>query len=203
MSGYRTWTPGEILTASNVQNYLQDQSVMVFSSTGARGSAIVSPDEGMLTYLSDENRYEFWDGSAWSDLIAAVGVGGSEGQALVSNGTAAAGFGDTNSKYIKTDLATKTAAYTAVAGDANTVLNFTSAATVTVPNVLPEVGDMVQILNNSSGTVSIVAGTGITSWAGVGTAGTATTFLMDSSYTAAAVLKTATNEYRVIGKVVV
>lgn len=69
MSGYRTWTPGEVLTASNVQNYLQDQSVMVFASSAARSSAIVSPDEGMLTYLSDNNTIQYYDGAAWNTIF--------------------------------------------------------------------------------------------------------------------------------------
>jgi len=39
-AGRRTFTPGEVLTASNVMNYLQDQAVMNFAGTAARGSAI-------------------------------------------------------------------------------------------------------------------------------------------------------------------
>lgn len=203
MSGYRSWTPGEILTASNVQNYLQDQSVMVFSGSAARSSAVVSPDEGMLTYLLDLNRFEFYDGSSWVTLVNGVGPAGTAGQALVSNGTAAPSFTDTNSKFIKTDLSNKSASYTAVADDTNTVLNVTSASTVTIPDVMPEIGDMIQIINNSTGIITLRAGSGVTSWAGVGTAGTSISFLMDSPYTAAAVVKTAANQYRVIGKVVV
>ena len=203
MSGYRSWTPGEILTASNAQNYLQDQSVMVFSGSAARSSAVVSPDEGMLTYLLDLNRFEFYDGSSWVTLVNGVGAAGTAGQALVSNGTASPSFTDTNAKFIKTDLSNKSASYTAVADDTNTVLNVTSASTVTIPDVMPEIGDMIQIINNSTGIITLRAGSGVTSWAGVGTAGTTISFLMDSPYTAAAVVKTAANQYRVIGKVVV
>lgn len=203
MSGYRSWTPGEILTASNVQNYLQDQSVMVFSGSAARSSAVVSPDEGMLTYLLDLNRFEFYDGSSWVTLVNGVGAAGTAGQALVSNGTVAPSFTDTNAKFIKTDLSNKSASYTAVADDTNTVLNVTSASTVTIPDVMPEIGDMIQIINNSTGIITLRAGSGVTSWGGVGTAGTSISFLMDSPYTAAAVVKTAANQYRVIGKVVV
>lgn len=204
MSGYRTWTPGEIITASNVQNYLQDQTVMVFASTAARGSAIAVATEGMLTWLEDNNEYEYYDGSAWQQLIVPI-TGGTQGQAYVSNGTALASFQDTNSKFIETTLTEKTASYTAVAGDANTVLNVTGAGgvTITVPDVLTATGDMIQVLNNTSGTVTLAAGTGVTSWAGIGTAGTAVNFLMDTSYTAAGVLKTDANTYRVIGKIVV
>jgi hypothetical protein len=201
MSGYRTWTPGEVITASNVQNYLQDQTVMVFSSSASRGSAIISPDEGMLTWLEDDNKYQYYTGAAWADLIVPI-EGGTIGQAYISGGTAPAAFGDMKAEFIATTLQDKTANYTVQASDTNTVLNFTTAGTVTVPDVLTEVGDMIQILANaSSGTVVISAGTGVTSWAGAGTAGTAVTFKMGTPYTAAAVLKTDDNAYRVIGRV--
>jgi len=107
-----------------------------------------------------------------------------------------------NAQYIATTLSNKSAAYTATSDDSNSILNFTSAATVTFPDVLTEVGDMIQVINNSTGTVTLRAGTGVTSWAGVGTAGTATAFLMDTPYTAAAIIKTAANQYRVIGNLI-
>jgi hypothetical protein len=41
------------LDASDVNTYLMDQSVMTFAGTAARGSAIPTPSEGMVTYLED------------------------------------------------------------------------------------------------------------------------------------------------------
>ena len=204
MSGYRTWTPGEVITASNVQDYLQDQTVMVFASDAVRSTAVIVPTEGMLSWLQDSDKYQYYTGSAWADLIVPI-TGGTAGQAYVSNGTAIASFQDVKSEYVSTTITEKTAAYTAVATDSNTVLNVTGTAniTITIPDVIDAVGDMIQVLNNSTGTVTIAAGTGVTSWAGVGTAGTGVAFLMDTSYTAVGVLKTDTSEYRVIGKVVV
>lgn len=198
MSGYRTWTPGEVITASNVQSYLQNQTVMVFASTAVRGTAVIVPTEGMLSWLEDEDKFEYYDGSAWVDLGI---TGGTAGQAYVSNGTALPSFGDVKSEYISLTLQDKSANYTVQATDANTLLNVTSAATVTVPDVFSEVGDRVDILHNASGTVVIAAGTGITSWAGAGTAGTAVTFNMSIPYTAASIIKTDAQEYRVIGRV--
>ena len=61
MSGYKDFTTGEVLTADDVQDYLMDQSVMVFASSAARGSAIASPTEGMVTYLSDDDAIEVYD----------------------------------------------------------------------------------------------------------------------------------------------
>jgi hypothetical protein len=45
-----------------------DQSVMVFAGTAARGSAIPSPSEGMVTYRSDDDVVEVYDGSAFTAL---------------------------------------------------------------------------------------------------------------------------------------
>lgn len=98
---------------------------------------------------------------------------------------------------------TKTASYTAVAGDANDLLYFTNAAVATA--VIPDlftVGDRVDIIRDGAGTVVISAGTGVTSWAGAGTAGTAVTFKIDQQYNAATVYKVASGSYRIIGKVV-
>jgi hypothetical protein len=60
-SGRRVFAPGEVLTASNVMNYLQDQAVMNFADDGARGSAIGSAvSDGMVSYLSDTNSLEVY-----------------------------------------------------------------------------------------------------------------------------------------------
>lgn len=200
MSGYRTWTPLEVITASNVQSYLQDQTVMVFATSGARSSAIPAPTEGMLSWLEDSDKYQYHNGSSWVDLITPI-EGGTLGQAYVSGGTAAAAFGDVKAEFIATTLQGKSANYTVASSDTNTVLNVTSAATVTVPNVLADIGDRVDIFRNTTGTVAIVAGTGVTSWAGAGTAGTAVSFFIHTPYAAASVMKTGATEYRVIGQV--
>ena len=200
MAGFRTWTPGEVITASNVQDYLQDQTVMVFASDAVRSTAIVVPTEGMLSWLEDGDKYQYYTGSAWADLIVPI-AGGTAGAAYVSGGTADAAFGDVKAAFIETTITDKSTSYTVQASDTNTVLNVTNTGTVTVPDVITSVGDRVDILANTSGTVYISAGTGVTSWAGAGTAGTAITFYIDTPYAAASVLKTDTNEYRVIGRV--
>jgi len=79
-SGFRTFASGEVLTSSNVQNFLMDQSVMVFAGTAARSSAIGSAETGMLTYRTDgtadaaRQGFEFWDGSAWTRMLRPVGL---------------------------------------------------------------------------------------------------------------------------------
>ena len=71
--GRKTFTAGDILTAAQVQGYLQDQSIMVFAGTATRASAIASPSEGMFTYLSDTNALEYYDGSAWQPFTSGGG----------------------------------------------------------------------------------------------------------------------------------
>lgn len=200
MSGFRTWTPGEVIRADDVQDYLQDQTVMVFPSDSVRATAIVVPTEGMLSWVENDNKYQYYTGAAWEDLIVPI-VGGTEGQAYVSGGTADAAFGDVKAAFIETTLQGKSANYTAQASDLNTVLNVTSSATVTFPDVLTDVGDRIDVLRNTSGTVYLAAGTGVTSWAGAGTAGTGVTFYIHTAYAPASVIKTGTSEYRVIGQV--
>jgi hypothetical protein len=67
------------LDASDVNTFLMDQSVMTFGGTAARGSAIPTPIEGMVTYLEDSNSLELYDGSGWT---SAAGV--SSGNAIIN-----------------------------------------------------------------------------------------------------------------------
>jgi len=63
--GRKVFTPGEVLTATNVQNYLMDQAVQVYAGTAARGSAIGSATtEGMVAYLADVNSVQMATGTA-------------------------------------------------------------------------------------------------------------------------------------------
>jgi hypothetical protein len=64
----KVFTSGEVLSASDVNEFLQDQMVMTFAGTAARGSAIGTATEGMLTYLADSNTFEFWNGTAYVQL---------------------------------------------------------------------------------------------------------------------------------------
>ena len=66
--GKKSFTAGEVLTASDVNGYLMDQMVMVFGGTAARSSAIPSPSEGMVTYRTDAKVVEVYNGTAFVSL---------------------------------------------------------------------------------------------------------------------------------------
>lgn len=62
--GRKTFSPAEVLTSANVQGYLMDQMVMVFSGTATRDSAIPSPSAGMVSY-STAYGLVVYNGTSW------------------------------------------------------------------------------------------------------------------------------------------
>jgi hypothetical protein len=64
----KVFDAGEVLSASDVNEFLMDQMVQTFAGTAARGSAIPAPVEGMLTYLADSNTFEFYNGTSFVEL---------------------------------------------------------------------------------------------------------------------------------------
>ena len=72
--GKKTFTAGEVLTASDVNGYLMEQSVMVFGGTAARSSAIPTPSEGMTTYRTDTKQLEYYNGTAWTAVGGSGGI---------------------------------------------------------------------------------------------------------------------------------
>jgi hypothetical protein len=74
--GRKTWAADEILAADDLQGYIQDQVVFVFDSEGARTSGILSPSEGMVSYLKNTNLLYVFDGSSWVEVAPDVGTPG-------------------------------------------------------------------------------------------------------------------------------
>jgi hypothetical protein len=72
---YKVFTNGSVLQASEINDNLMRQSVMVFTNAAARSAAITLPLEGMLTWLEDVNRYENYNGSAWVPAFESALVG--------------------------------------------------------------------------------------------------------------------------------
>lgn len=127
----QTFTAGSVLTAAQL-NIVSDQTVMTFAGTAARGSAIPTPSEGMVTWLQDLESLEVYANNAWVGL---------------------------NNQTIQT----KTAAYTAVAGDTGTLISFnlSTAGTFTFSTAVP-VGGRIEIVQAGTGALSVAAGAGLT-----------------------------------------
>jgi hypothetical protein len=66
----KVFTAGEVLAAADVNSFLMDQTVMSFAGTAARGSAIGTAVEGMVTYLEDIDDLRTYSGSAWVSPFA-------------------------------------------------------------------------------------------------------------------------------------
>ena len=172
-AGWRTFSTGAVLTAAQVQTYLQDQVVQVYASTSARTAALgTSVAAGMVSFVTGTEGLDVYTHGVWTGI----------NYSTITNGT-----GTT---------------YTVSASDANTtlVMSNASAQTITIPDLF-DIGERVDVVREGAGTVIIAAGTGVTSWAGNGTSGTATTYKLANQYTAASVIKTAANTYRVIGNI--
>lgn len=132
-SGFRTFAASEVLTSSNVQNYLMDQAVTVHSGTAVLATAIPTPEAGMVAYVdsgdSSEGLYTF-TGSAWQrgpgwnapwGLIARNNGGGA---AISTSGTTetavftSSSFTAVANRFYRVSIATT---ITATAGDSYTM----------------------------------------------------------------------------------
>jgi hypothetical protein len=63
---------------------LDAQSVRVFASAADRTIKVPSPTEGMLTWLADSDRFEFYDGAAWRQQSIASTVDVTTNQSTTS-----------------------------------------------------------------------------------------------------------------------
>lgn len=168
--GHRAWIPGEVITADNVQQYLQDQAVQVYNNSAARGSALIGfIAEGMVSYLKDTNTIEVFDGTNWIPPVANASTttrgltfalpSGTTGQYLRSTGTAVE-FDTLNMNDIATDFNAKSGTYPIVAADENTFIRFAAAGTVTVNNVLGA-GESINFIQTGTGQITFTPGSGV------------------------------------------
>jgi hypothetical protein len=100
-AGYKLFNTGDVLTAAQVNTYLQEQVVMVFADATARTAALSGViSEGMVTYLKDTNSTEVYDGAAW------VAIGSSGDITGVTAGTGISGGGTSGTVTITNSMAT-------------------------------------------------------------------------------------------------
>lgn len=69
---YTTSVAGTTITASWANANVRDQVVTPFATAAARSSAITSPVEGMLSFRTDADAFEFYNATAWSFLGPAI-----------------------------------------------------------------------------------------------------------------------------------
>ena len=66
-AGFKVFQDGDVLLASEVQNYVMEQQIMVFASAAARDAAILSPSEGMFAFLKDVDKLTVYT-TSWGDF---------------------------------------------------------------------------------------------------------------------------------------
>ena len=168
-AGYRLFTTGDVLTAAQVQNYLQNQSVMFFASAAARDASApltAALTEGMFCYLADTNITAYYSGSAWVPLFQNQVLTSPKEQAAISATAVAA---TTN-----IDVSTAAVQITTGAPAANFTLNVRGSASVTLDSLMA-VNDSISVtfecLNGAANTfyanVYQIDGVGVTpKWLG-------------------------------------
>ena len=193
-AGYRLFTTGDVLTAAQVQNYLQNQSVMFFASAAARDASApltAALTEGMFCYLADTNTTAYYSGSAWIPLFQNQVLTSPKEQAAISATAVAA---TTN-----IDVSTASVQITTGAPAANFTLNVRGSASVTLDSLMA-VNDSISVtfecLNGAANTfyanVYQIDGVGVTpKWLGgtapvAGFASSANVYMLQIRKTAAA-----------------
>ena len=96
-SGRKIFSAGAVLSASDVQNYLQDQAVMVFATTSDRTTALTLgtvsvASEGMVSYIKNVDQVQVFNGTTWipQAYAQAAGTANSTTGALAADGVSTA-----------------------------------------------------------------------------------------------------------------
>lgn len=207
-AGYKLFNTGDVLTAAQVNTYLQEQVVMVFANASARTTALSSVlSEGMVSYLKDTDALEIYNGSTWvasaAGDITNVGVtapitgGGASGSVTIGFDYAAGS---------KLTINAQTATYTVVLADADqklVTMSVSSAHDFQIPtdsNVNFPVGTVLNVIQIGTGQTTIKAVTsGTTTIASTGA--TSAEPKLRARYSSASCIKVATDSWYVVGDI--
>jgi len=199
--GFKTFTTGEVLTAGDVNGYLM-QGINVFATTTARNAAITAPAEGQFAFTKDTNSLWYYDGAAW---VASGATGDIEG---VTAGTGLSGGGTSGTVTVAFDYGVgnqsianaQTASYTLVLSDAGKFVTMTvaSANNLTVPpnaDVAFPTNTRIDLAQLGAGQTTIVAGSGVTIYS------SGSKLKLTGQYSAASLIKLATNTWLLAGDI--
>ena len=120
-AGYKLFVNGNTLSASDLNTYVNQQTVMVFATTGARDTALSSVlAEGMQCYITGTGGF-YYNGSAWVANVSASST------TTFTNKTLTAPI--ISSPKISSTYTAKTASYTFASGDEGNIFSMNNAAT--------------------------------------------------------------------------
>jgi hypothetical protein len=185
-AGYRLFATGDVLTAAQVNTYLQQQTVMVFADSSARTTALSGViAEGMVSYLQSDDTVYVYNGSAWvsiansGDITSVVAGNGLSGGATSGAATLTIDTAITVDKTTSQTLTNKTltnplinptistqgSAYTLVAADQGTLIQMsaTSSVALTLPPSVFAAGAQIDVIATGvAGTITFTQGSGVT-----------------------------------------
>lgn len=62
---FKTWVAGELVTAADHNEFLQEQVISTFADPAARDAVITAPEHGQYAYLRDTSVLSKFNGSVW------------------------------------------------------------------------------------------------------------------------------------------
>ena len=147
--GYKLFTTGAVLTASQVQQNLANQSVLFYASAAARDAdtaLTAALTEGMFCYLADTNTTAYYSGSAWVPLF--------ENQVLTSPRETVDISGTGASGTVNIDISSASVEFINAAATANWVTNVRGNGATTLNSIMAVGEQLSAVLLNTNTAVA-------------------------------------------------